>query len=468
MKRESSDRHTKGERSVPGQEAGGASNRRAGDGGRRRLLAGLLALVVSLLLTVGAIAAPAGYARSGKVGSRAARAADRGEEEVPEEVTKEQEKAVVTVNCSSVTIQYRDFPDAPGNSVRELVTVVHIPLAERQFTFDGSEGTSVLAIETQPGINKLDVELRWNGNGIRGNYDIPAKIKCPRKGPEPEPAFTIEKRQRIVAPETQFGTGVLTGEVGQTVEYKFIVENTGEVPLTFASFSDPRCDPGTITGPSSEVLEPGRSTVFFCTHLLTTADAESGGFTNIAMITGTPTEGQHGPITNPSGEVQVVVAKQKEKEKEKEPEPTPGTTPGGSSSTSGSTAQNGVQAAKSGLLGPSLAKSGVQAFAGARIPALSVPAGCVRSGFRASVKSTGVKSVSFYLDGHKLKSLTAKSARRGKISVSINGAKLKVGAHKVRAAITMNATSSGKHVHGSRTRTVVRCHSAVVTPRFTG
>ena len=47
--------------------------------------------------------------------------------------------------------------------------------------------------------------------------------------------------------------------------------------------------------------------------------------------------------------------------------------------------------------------------------------------------------------------------------------KLKVGPHRVKATITMKpATSGGKAAKGSRGLTVVRCHSAVITPHFTG
>jgi hypothetical protein len=93
----------------------------------------------------------------------------------------------------------------------------------------------------------------------------------------------------------------------------------------------------------------------------------------------------------------------------------------------------------------------------------------VRSSFRASVKSKGVASVAFYLDGRRLKTLTAKSARKGLISITIDPRKLSVGAHKLMAKITMaKASSASKAVRGTRTAVVLRCHAAVLTPKFTG
>ena len=46
---------------------------------------------------------------------------------------------------------------------------------------------------------------------------------------------------------------------------------------------------------------------------------------------------------------------------------------------------------------------------------------------------------------------------------------MKVGPHRVKATITMKPVSAGgKTAKASRNLTVVRCHSAVVTPHFTG
>ena len=103
------------------------------------------------------------------------------------------------------------------------------------------------------------------------------------------------------------------------------------------------------------------------------------------------------------------------------------------------------------------------------VPRLSGPQGCVRSAFRASVKSKGVSSVSFYLDGHRLKTMTAKSARKGLIAITVDPTKLSVGPHKLMAKITMaKASASSKAVHGTRTAAVLRCRAAVLTPKFTG
>ena len=86
-----------------------------------------------------------------------------------------------------------------------------------------------------------------------------------------------------------------------------------------------------------------------------------------------------------------------------------------------------------------------------------------------SIKAKGVASVIFYLDGHKLHRMTAHSARKGSLTITIDPSKLSVGAHRVRARITMlKAPGAAKAVTASRSRIILRCRAAALTPKFTG
>jgi hypothetical protein len=118
----------------------------------------------------------------------------------------------------------------------------------------------------------------------------------------PEPAFTIEKLQKLAGSAGGFTTTPVTGVVGAKVEYEIVVKNTGNEPLTLSGFSDPRCDPETLAaGPGATPLQPGASTTYTCSHVLT----GSGGFFNEATVTGTP-PGEP-PITHPSNRVEAFV-----------------------------------------------------------------------------------------------------------------------------------------------------------------
>jgi hypothetical protein len=251
-----------------------------------------------------------------------------------------------------------------------------------------------------------------------------------------------------------YTTAPLTGQIGQIVQYEIIVENTGNVPLTLSAFSDPRCDEGTITGgPEGAALPVGGSTTYTCTHILDAEDATAGSYTNVVSVTGTPPGGGVAPITQESNPVVVEVPRTQ----------TPGATP----TTPGSGTTGG---GSSGVLSSTFSepsKSGVLAFSSS-VPKLKGPQGCVRQDFYVSIKAKGVAKVTFYLDKHKLRALTAKNAVKGLLRLKLDPSKLAVGPHKLLAKITMAATSTTKATVASRSVTVLRCRTAVLTPKFTG
>ena len=275
--------------------------------------------------------------------------------------------------------------------------------------------------------------------------------------PPPTPAFSLEKLQKIAGGASPYTTSTLTGAVGQTVDYEIVVKNTGNVALTFASPTDEGCDAGTISGGSiGGLLAAGASTSYTCTHVLSATDQSAGSHANAVTLTATPTEGDESPVTSTSNTVLTDVAP-----------PTP------HNNTNGETHEPATGSSKtgsgtSGILSSTVNQSGVLAFSSATIPALKGPEGCVRASFRVSIKSAGVASVTFYMDGHKLKTLTAKNAHKGLLTIQISVAKLTLGSHKLVAKITTTHTASTKAKQGSRSIMVLRCRSAVVTPKFTG
>ena len=385
---------------------------------------------------------------------------------------KTDENAEVAIDCESITVHYFGFKSVEGspNSVIQIVEMkrgssgLHIVFPTKTFTFEGAEATDVIPIAAPVGPSSVDLRSRWNTNGNKGGFDIHESVKCP-----PNPKFEIQKLQSLGGP---FTSEPLTGTVGQTVLYEMLVTNTGNTPLTFSNFTDGVCDPGTIAGVPIVPVEPLETFTIVCAHKITAADVTAGTLVNIAGLTGTPEEGEGTSVEHKSNEVVVTPKeeegeKEKEKEKEKEPEQPKG---GGENPPA-----NGNNTPKSGVLGTSgssstsSSKSGVLGFASATVPSLRGPQGCVRSGFTASVKSAGVKTAAFYLDGHHMRTLGPANSRKGLLSVYIDVSKLKVGAHHVKATITMKPVSAGgKAAKASRSLTVVRCHSAVVTPRFTG
>jgi hypothetical protein len=493
----------------------------------------------------------------------------------------------VHFTCTSVTWNYKAFP-AGKNTVLEILRIEADKEAPEEIhgraIFEGADGEDTMAINAPGGAYAIDAFAKWKGNGLKGSWDIFGKIKCPVR-----PELHVEKLQKLAGGEEKLTTSTIVGQVGDTVEYSIVVSNTGNVPLSIGTPSEPvsglidaHCDAGTLTGGTGGApLAAGAATRYRCTHLLDSADEAAGSFTNTATVTGTPPEGDGPPITEPSNPVLVEVLPappiampaltidklQRIEGSGVEFTPTqltgqvgqtvdyeihvanagdvpldiegfsdsqcdPGTIAGGvgdvalpvgaattytckhvlvSADEAAGKFENTasvtavpppgegvpfVQAsntvvvilttAKSpdspdpphdssgGVLSSTTSqqpgsKSGVLGSGSASVPKLKgSPQGCARGGFRVSIGSAQVASVTFYLDGHKLKTLTAKNAHKGLLSIGVDPATLKVGVHKLVAKITMDHTGSAKATTGTRTTRVLRCAPSKVTPKFTG
>ncbi|HTQ69247.1 MAG TPA: hypothetical protein VMI13_11205, partial [Solirubrobacteraceae bacterium] len=94
-------------------------------------------------------------------------------------------------------------------------------------------------------------------------------------------SFSIVKEQRIKG-EPSYTTSKLTADVGQKIEYRITVKNTGSSTLNLGSLSDAACTGLSPSG--STVLKAGESETFTCEHVLTSSDHSP--YTNVASIEG--------------------------------------------------------------------------------------------------------------------------------------------------------------------------------------
>ncbi len=489
------------------------------------------------------------------------------------EPNPERFRAIVTTTCHEAYWALRNFPDLPDNVVTEKLKEGTLTPVYSAVTFDGSGMSNTQVMNAPVGKHSIDTGGHWHTNGIRGSFDIHSRKTCP-----PAPAMTIEKLQQKAGSSAGFVATPLLGEVGQTVDYEIVVQNTGNVPLALSDFTDARCDAGTIAGgptgalgagavpslgekaiytcshvltvgdesagkyensarvtatppagdgvqlqmasntvivtlkgapphegaftieklqaisggaftsasltgregetveyeivvrntgentltfsnftdghcdagtiaggPGARALAPGESSTYRCFHVLTGADESAGAYDNSATVTGTPPAGEGSAITHTSNVVEVQLAGTRTLI-----QPLTGAAPSSSPSAPASHPAGGVAG-----------------FAAA-VPALHGPQGCVRASLHATLKAAGVQSVTFYLDGHKLKTMTAKNARHGVFTIAIDAARLRVGVHRLIAKITMARNPADKVVHATRSVAVVRCADAVLTPNFTG
>lgn len=211
----------------------------------------------------------------------------------------------VQFGCTAVTFTFTGFPNLNNNTVSEQITVDGVHVYEGVFTFNGPSASNTVQLTLSPGHHKIDARTRWETNGFKGGRDIPDQggITCP----EPEPAFSIQDKQKIAGGAGEYTTEPIAGEVGQTVDYEIAVTNTGNVPLTFPanSFFDVfvSVELPCTGGPGSTPLAPGETTDYFCEEQLT----EAGSFSDQAKDTGDPPEGDGPPITHESNAVVVNV-----------------------------------------------------------------------------------------------------------------------------------------------------------------
>ncbi len=260
-----------------------------------------------------------------------------------------------------------------------------------------------------------------------------------RPGPSPPPpgsegAFVIEKLQEIAGSAAGFTTLPLTGAIGQTVDYEIVVKNTGRTALVFSNFSDAHCDPGTIAGgPGAAPVAPGATTTYTCSLLLTSL----GTYVNLASLTGVG-QGEQ-PLTRFSNPVEVKVPAK------------PGPPPKGPGTTNQTLPPGG------GSL-PRCEREGSP-------PVLRGASGPRSGPFTLQMSSQGIKRITFYLDGRKLKTLAQSQAKAGKFTITIDPRKLSYGPHKVSLTALKNNRNCASI---ARSGAFVRPFTAHKPPKFTG
>jgi uncharacterized repeat protein (TIGR01451 family) len=231
------------------------------------------------------------------------------------------------------------------------------------------------------------------------------------------PAVDIEK------------TGPATALVGTPLGYTLTVTNPGDVPFAAqeVGVTDPKCEqppagPNTGTDATPNQLDPGDTWTYTCTAQTTGQPA--GTFVNTATVTAKDFNGRTVSDTDEFPTVLSAPA-----------QPVP---PG-----------------EQQVL-PEEIVSGTARLGG--------PSGCVRKAFNATVRGRQIASVTFYVDGKRVKRIIAKQGQAVFRAKVLPGSA--VGVHRVTARVVFKAASQTK----ARTLRLSyqRCARQVVTPKFTG
>jgi hypothetical protein len=243
---------------------------------------------------------------------------------------------------------------------------------------------------------------------------------------------TDDHQVRVLHPAVDIEkTGPATAVVGTPLGYTLTVTNPGDVPFAAqeVGVTDPRCEappagPNTGADATPGQLDPGDAWIYTCTAQ--TTGQPVGTFVNTATVTAKDSNGH--PVSDTDEFPTTLEA----------PQPPPAAQPG----------QQQVL--------PEEIVSGTARLGG--------PSGCVKTAFNATVRGRKIASVTFYVDGAKLKRVVAKSSQRV-FRVKVRPGDV-LGVHRVTARVVFKASSRTK----ARTLRLSfrRCVRQVVTPQFTG
>jgi hypothetical protein len=231
------------------------------------------------------------------------------------------------------------------------------------------------------------------------------------------PGIVVDKQVRNVTQNRTFADSG-RGAVGETMEFRHVVTNTGNVPLV-TTVTDDKCTG--LTGPAGfdgvdDVIGAGQTVEYTCQHVLLATDANP--FVNVVLVKGVD--------------------------------------PLGTTVTSTDRAQVDIPAIE-----PGEARGGPVPTASSR---LVPPSGCQRAIFRPMVMGSNIRQVRFYVDG-KLRA-TVRSATRGRWIARLNATGLRAGTHRLVAIVTFTSAT------GTRPRTIRStfgvCRPPAALPAFTG
>ncbi len=179
----------------------------------------------------------------------------------------------------------------PGNFCPSVIWDLISPTSGPGF-LAGDDGVVITVVDPSPMFDSAPAienvaQFNWidDAAGSTMPYGAPSQITCISTlcGSSIAIVKTGVLNMNVVAPNA-------VANPGDVITYAFTVTNTGNVPLTNVSVSDPLV---TVVGGPIASLAPGASdnTTFTASYVITQANINAGGVTNQATATGTPPTG---------------------------------------------------------------------------------------------------------------------------------------------------------------------------------
>ena len=245
----------------------------------------------------------------------------------------------------------------------------------------------------------------------------------------PKPAILLDK------------TGAATANAGDTFTYSFVATNIGNVTLTNVQLTDDKCQ-STLTrvepNLSDKSFDKGDKWYYTCTVV---APAGPAQVDNIAKVCGDYNDGKLPKKTVCDDDPHTFTVPPPTTPPNNPPTTPPSSTPDTTPPPDGEVLPESIVSGRAQLRGPS---------------------GCVKNTFRARVSGRSIKSVTFFVDGRRVKKVN----RGGTFNLKVNPKRYGLGRHKIVAVVRFRAAS------GTKARrlplTFRRCAQGAVAPRFTG
>jgi uncharacterized repeat protein (TIGR01451 family) len=274
-----------------------------------------------------------------------------------------------------------------------------------------------------------------------------------------EPEFAIEKLQAIEGSGADFTKGELTGKQGQTIDYEIVVSNTGTRTVTFSPLGDTNCT--NISPAAATELTPGASETFTCEHVLTA----TGAWINVAEIEAALLPRQQ-PSLAPAVRARAIAqGAEGESIKKASSNQVIVNVPAVPAGASPETATPQPIGAAPAIVSTPRQVVKAQCTIGESRIRLRGASGSRSTTFTVRVPALGIKEITFYLDGHAVKSVTAAHANKGRFELKIDPRKLRFGAHRIAVKTVMSEDACAAI---ARSAVFVRPHPKVVKPKFTG
>ena len=131
--------------------------------------------------------------------------------------------------------------------------------------------------------------------GSTSSPSQPSTVTIPTE--PPSPSVSVAKTGRVTPSSDQS-----TAQAGDTIQYSYLVTNTGNVTLTSVAVDDPTLGPTTCPAPSLPGLAPGSAETCTAdaTYTVTQADLDTGSVSDTATATGSDARGDIAPPSDPS------------------------------------------------------------------------------------------------------------------------------------------------------------------------